>query len=56
MELEEVDGATRLTHTLTFRDQAGRDHMTKYDGLEANDDNVDTYLRSLLDGQASTSG
>ncbi|HEY3529749.1 MAG TPA: SRPBCC domain-containing protein [Nocardioides sp.] len=49
MDLEEIDGGTRLTYTLKFRDQAGRDHMTKYDGLEANFDNIDAYLRSLLD-------
>lgn len=41
-------GVTQLTHTLAFRDLAGRGRMTKYDGLEANYDNVDDYLRSLL--------
>jgi hypothetical protein len=30
-----------LTHRLAFRDKAGRDHMTKYDGLKANFDNVE---------------
>jgi uncharacterized protein YndB with AHSA1/START domain len=48
MVLQETDGVTKLTHTLAFRDKAGRDHMTKYDGLEANFDNVEDYLRSLL--------
>ena len=28
MDLREADGVTKLTHTLAFRDQAGRDHMT----------------------------
>lgn len=49
MDLHEVDGVTTLTHRLAFRDQAGRDHMTKYDGIEANFDHVEDYLRSLLD-------
>jgi uncharacterized protein YndB with AHSA1/START domain len=49
MDLQETDGVTKLTWTLAFRDQAGRDHMTKYDGIEANFDNVEDYLRSLLD-------
>jgi uncharacterized protein YndB with AHSA1/START domain len=48
MDLRETDGVTRLTHTLAFRDKAGRDHMTKFDGIEANFDNVEDYLRSLL--------
>ena len=47
MELHETDGVTTLTWTLAFRDQAGRDHMTKFDGVEANFDNVDNYLRLL---------
>jgi uncharacterized protein YndB with AHSA1/START domain len=55
VELHETDGVTRLTHRLAFRDKAGRDHMTKYDGLEANYDNVEDYLRSLLDPQGTVS-
>jgi uncharacterized protein YndB with AHSA1/START domain len=55
VDLVEVDGVTQLTHRLSFRDQAGRDHMTKYDGLEANYDNVETYLKSLLDAAGSDS-
>ena len=47
-ELLETDAGTRLTWRLAFRDQAGRDHMTKFDGIEANFDNVENYLRSLL--------
>jgi len=49
MDLQETGGVTKLTWTLAFRDQAGRDHMTQYDGIEANFDNVEDYLRSLLD-------
>jgi len=48
LDLHETDGVTKLTHRLAFRDQAGRDHMTKYDGIEANFDNIEDYLRSLL--------
>jgi hypothetical protein len=42
--------------TLVFRDQAGRDHTTKFDGIQANFDNVETYLRTLLDAKESASG
>jgi hypothetical protein len=51
-DLHESGGVTTLTWSLAFRNQAGRDHMTKYDGIEANFDNVEAYLRSLLDGQS----
>jgi uncharacterized protein YndB with AHSA1/START domain len=55
VELREAGGVTKLTHRLAFRDKAGRDHMTGYDGLKANYDNVEDLLRSLLDpaGDAS---
>jgi uncharacterized protein YndB with AHSA1/START domain len=56
MDLHETDGVTKLTHRLAFRDKAGRDHMTKFDGLVANMDNVDDYLRSLLDPKGTISG
>jgi uncharacterized protein YndB with AHSA1/START domain len=49
MDLHETDGVTTLTYRLAFRDKAGRDHMTKFDGIEANFDNVEDYVRSLLD-------
>ncbi len=44
-----------VTYRLAFRDQAGRDHMTKYDGLLANFDNEEDLLRSLLDPSATAS-
>ena len=47
MDLHETDGVTKLTHRLAFRDQAGRDHMTKYDGLVASFDNVEDYLAQM---------
>jgi uncharacterized protein YndB with AHSA1/START domain len=56
VELREADGVTKLTHTLAFRDQAGRDHMTATDGLAANYDNVENVLRSLLDPKETVSG
>ena len=55
VNLQETDGVTKLTHRLAFRDKAGRDHMTKYDGIEANFDNIEDYLRSLLDSEGTIS-
>jgi hypothetical protein len=55
VELREADGVTKLTHTLAFRDKAGRDHMTGTDGLEANYDNVEGLLKSLLDPNGTVS-
>ncbi len=49
VELEETDGVTTLTSRLVFRDQAGRDHMTRHDGQEDSYDKMEDYLRSLLD-------
>jgi len=40
---------------LAFRDQAGRDHMTKSDGQEDSFNKLEDYLRSLIDRQPSTS-
>jgi uncharacterized protein YndB with AHSA1/START domain len=48
MDLREAGGVTTLTWKLAFRDQAGRDHMTRFDGIEANFDNVEDYLRELV--------
>jgi uncharacterized protein YndB with AHSA1/START domain len=56
VDLREADGVTTLTHRLAFRDQAGRDHMTKFDGIEANFDNVEDYLRSLLEQPGPEAG
>jgi uncharacterized protein YndB with AHSA1/START domain len=56
MDLHEADGVTKLTYRLAFRDQAGRDHMTRYDGLLANFDNEEDLLRSLLDPSGTVSG
>jgi hypothetical protein len=56
MDLHETDGVTKLTYRLAFRDKAGRDHMTQYDGLLANFDNEEDLLRSLLDPKGTASG
>jgi uncharacterized protein YndB with AHSA1/START domain len=55
VDLDETDGVTKLTWKLAFKDQAGRDHWTKTDGLEANFDNVEDLLRALLDQKGAVS-
>ncbi|MDQ6686783.1 MAG: hypothetical protein M3Z50_04100 [Actinomycetota bacterium] len=55
-DLREPDAVTKMTHRLAFRDQAGRDHMTEFGGLEANLDNVEDLLKLLLDPQGAVSG
>jgi uncharacterized protein YndB with AHSA1/START domain len=47
--LHETNGVTTLTERMAFRDQAGRDHMTKTDGFESSFDHMEEYLRSLVD-------
>jgi hypothetical protein len=39
---------TTLTMMLAFRDQPGRDHITRHDGQEDSFDKLEDYLRSLL--------
>jgi uncharacterized protein YndB with AHSA1/START domain len=55
MELHETDGVTTLTWRLAFRDQAGRDHMTEFDGQQDSLDEMEDILRSLLDLKATVS-
>jgi hypothetical protein len=50
------DGVTTLTMKLAFRDQAGRDHMTKSDGQEDSFNKLEDYLRSLLEQKETVSG
>ena len=50
VRLHETDGVTTMTNTLSFRDQAGRDHMTTFDGQEDSFDKMEDLLRSLLTG------
>jgi hypothetical protein len=40
---------------LAFRDQAGRDHMTKFDGQESSWDKMEDYLRSLVHPEEAAS-
>ena len=40
---------------LAFRDQAGRDHMTRFDGKQDDFDAMDEILRSLLDPKGAVS-
>jgi uncharacterized protein YndB with AHSA1/START domain len=49
MQLEETDAVTTFTWSLAFRDQAGRDHMTGFDGRQDSLDEMDVILHSLLD-------
>ena len=49
MELHETDGVTTFTWKLAFRDKAGRDHMTGFDGQQDSLDEMEDILRSLLD-------
>ena len=49
MDLQEAAGVTMLTNRLTFRNQADRANLTKYDGMVSSFDNIETYLKSLLD-------
>jgi uncharacterized protein YndB with AHSA1/START domain len=55
VDLHETHGVTRLTTKLAFLDQAGRDHMTKFDGQESTYDKLDDYLTSLVDRDGSES-
>ena len=48
MELHETDAVTTFTWSLAFADQAGRDHMTKFDGRQDSLDAIENTLRSLL--------
>jgi uncharacterized protein YndB with AHSA1/START domain len=56
VELHEAHGVTKLTNTLAFRDKAGRDHMTKFDGQESSFDHMEDLLRSLVDGKGAAAG
>jgi len=55
MELQENGGVTTLTITLTFRDQVGRDHMTRFDGQQASLDAMEDILRSLREPKGTIS-
>jgi uncharacterized protein YndB with AHSA1/START domain len=50
LELHEAGGVTTLTITLVFGDQAGRDHMKRYDGFVSSLDRTEDLLRALMEG------
>jgi uncharacterized protein YndB with AHSA1/START domain len=56
VDLREIDGVTTVKMSLAFRDQAGRDHMTRTDGQEDSWDKMEDYLRSLVDPSGAVSG
>jgi uncharacterized protein YndB with AHSA1/START domain len=55
-ELHEADGVTTMTVSLMFRDQAGRDNMTRHDGQEDSLDKLEEHLASLLVQLKAVSG
>jgi hypothetical protein len=55
VELHETDGVTTLSTRLAFRDQAGRDHMTRNDGQEDSYNKLEDYLRSVLEQRETAS-
>jgi uncharacterized protein YndB with AHSA1/START domain len=56
VELHEADGVTKMTTRLAFRDKAGREKMTKFDGQESSFDKMEDHLRSLLDPKGTIAG
>lgn len=56
IDLCEARGVTTMTNRLAFSDQAGRDHMTRFDGIEDSLDRTEDLLRSLLDQRGPASG
>jgi uncharacterized protein YndB with AHSA1/START domain len=54
VDLHEADGVTTLTMRTAFRDQAGRDHMTRHDGQEDSFDKMEDYLSSLLEAGSTS--
>lgn len=55
VQLHETGGVTTLTMRLAFRDQAGRDHMTRFDGQQDSFDAMEDIFRSLLDPKGTGS-
>jgi uncharacterized protein YndB with AHSA1/START domain len=49
MELHEDDGVTTFTWKLEFSDEAGRAHMTSFDGQQDSLDEMEDILSSLLE-------
>jgi uncharacterized protein YndB with AHSA1/START domain len=56
IDLHEADGVTTMTIMLAFSDEAGRAHMTKFDGFVDSLDRTEDLLRSLLEQKEGVSG
>jgi uncharacterized protein YndB with AHSA1/START domain len=56
MVLHATPGGTKVAYRLAFRDRAGRDRMTKYDGLVANLENVEDHLKALRNPTGTVPG
>ena len=56
VDLQETNGVTKIANKLAFRDKAGRDHMTTFDGMEDSFDKMEDYLRSLFEPKKSILG
>ena len=56
VDLQETNGVTKIANKLAFRDKAGRDHMTTFDGMEDSFDKMEDYLRSLFETKKSVLG
>ena len=54
MQLHETNGVTTLTMRLAFRDKAGRDHMTRFDGKQDDFDAIEEILGSLPDPRGAS--
>lgn len=47
VDLHEADGVTTMAITLAFKDRAGRNHMTTFDGQTSSYDHLEDVLRDL---------
>lgn len=56
MELRENEGVTTLSWSMKFRDKAGRDHMTRFDGQMGGLDGIEDILESLLNSGTTSRG
>ena len=54
IQLHETDGVTTVTMRLAFRDKAGRDHMTRFDGKQDDFDAIEEILGSLPDPRGAS--
>jgi uncharacterized protein YndB with AHSA1/START domain len=57
VELQEADGITTMTMTMTYRDKASRDEeiQSGFDGVDDSFQNMEDLLRSLLEAKQTVS-